>query len=172
MSGFPNRFSRSALGPEPEEGRALRSAKRELGASVGSLMLHAVGAVGVMMPMAYLSFTKTDQSGGAYAVGAVALRASGEAWDLDGLFVPTVTRSAAGLYTVTYPSTVTDKDGLTSSIVFRGCTWSALSATAATRVDVAVDWAASPITLRITDRAEGGGAAALADPALFTLVLW
>jgi hypothetical protein len=164
MAGFPTRFSRSSLGPRPENKRLVKSAKRELGADVGDMILHGVAAGGVMLPLAFASAYKAEQPGGVWPVGPLVLHASGEAWDPDGAFVPTFSRSGTGLFTVEYPATTLDKDGIEVPIVFRGATVGLLPA-AATYASGWANWLTRPIAIQTY------AGVSLADPDLICLVL-
>lgn len=112
MSRFPLRPTRSTFGPAPVDRRPVKSPSRELGAEVmGSIRDHLAG-VSAVSPLAWGTVNTTS--------GSPVLVAAGEAWDPDGLFEPTVTSSGAGVYRVTYPSTVTAANGEVVTLRFQG----------------------------------------------------
>jgi hypothetical protein len=119
MSGFPNRPTRASFGPRPVNRRVVRSAQHELGDKIGDLMLYTLGAAGVCLDIAWASWKKSEQPGGVWANGPVVLHGAGETWDPDGTFAPLVERTGAGLFTITYPETVLDKDGQSVALNFR-----------------------------------------------------
>lgn len=103
MSGFPTRISRTALGPTKANAKTgvIHPAKY-IGATETELAYWQVAGLSVSAPRAWALVTWDGAS-------AVSLTASGEAWDPNSASAPTVARSSAGVYTVTYAATYPDE---------------------------------------------------------------
>lgn len=105
---FPIRTSRSEFGPEPKQRRPVADPERELPARVGGLMFHQIAGSGLMVPLCWL---RSDGANPPVILGRA------EAWNpkqlTNGDFpAPTLTRTGAGLYTLTYAANYPDHEGI------------------------------------------------------------
>lgn len=107
---FPVRISRAALGGKPSNRFRVVNPLKEPGADVFDLLYWTAAGCNVVVPIATVIFD------GATAV----IQASGEAWDPDGAFVPTVSRTSAGVYVVTYAATYNDHLGVAQTTALKG----------------------------------------------------
>lgn len=123
MAGFPTRISRTALGPTKQNAAigVIHPAKY-IGAVETELAYWQVSGLSVAAPRAWALVTWDGAT-------AVSLTAAGEAWDPNGASAPTVARTSAGVYTVTYAATYNDETGtavstnlLAASVTARGTT--------------------------------------------------
>lgn len=133
MTGFPTRPSRATFGPTPENRYPVVDPAYELDADIGDLMMWQTAGLGAISASAWAFVHYT-------APATVAVTYSAEAWDADGAYVPTVSRTGAGDYTVTWAATYPDKDAVSQTL---SLLWarahpqsaSALSATAVIEAD-------------------------------------
>ncbi len=107
MAGFPTRPSRRAFGPTFRDRAPVRQPDRDVGAAAFNLLCWQAAGAGVVGALAWALLT--------WDGAALSLAAGGEAWDSDGLVVPTVARSSAGVYVVTYAATYPDADGIATT---------------------------------------------------------
>jgi hypothetical protein len=108
MSGFPTRISRSALGPVRRNRNAIIKPDECATAETFNLLLWQLAGMNATAPIAWVL-------GGADGTRF----ASAEAWNPDGddTLRPTISRSSAGVYVVTYAATYPDMDGAARPLV-------------------------------------------------------
>jgi hypothetical protein len=111
VAGWPNLISRLALGPALENVKPVKNNKRQLGAEVFKLAWWQLAGCGIMVPRCWAALRGSD----AGAFSAASLLGSGEAWDPDSLYLPTIARVSAGVYTLEYGSTYPDADGVAAA---------------------------------------------------------
>ncbi len=121
--GWPTRISRSALGPQFQERTKVSDPSKEVGQAFFNLSCWQLAGAGLMVPKAWALFHWTG--------AAIVLDASAEAWDPESGVVPTVTRTSAGIYVVTYAATYPDENGVAQPPGLQWCTVSAQDATLA-----------------------------------------
>jgi hypothetical protein len=114
MTSFPNRPDLAALGPDAVDVYPVRDPSRALSAARFNLMKFQLAGLGVVTPLAFLSFSADTSP-------AVISRA--EAWNPSGLTAspfndPSLTKQATGNYDVEYTTPVTDKDGNSVALSF------------------------------------------------------
>mgnify|MGYP000882923434 CR=1 FL=1 len=106
MSGFPTRLTRAAFGPTKRNLSAgLISPEYYQGANEVELSHWQVSGMSLAIHRAWALVTWD----GADGATSVSLTASGEAWDPRAQYVPTVARTSAGVYTVTYAASYPDE---------------------------------------------------------------
>ncbi len=104
--GFPVVPSRAAFGPKPENRYEAGDPAKDMSAELADLILWQTAGAGLVARKAWVLFS---------TAGAVV--AAAEAWDPDSAFAPSIERSSAGVYVVTYPALVPDKDAEDQSLV-------------------------------------------------------
>jgi hypothetical protein len=108
MSGFPTRPSRTAFGPTKLNTTAgLLHPAYHTGSTETNLSYWQLAGCGVVTHRAWALL--------AWNGAVLSLSASAEAWDANGSAVPTVARTGAGVYTVTYAATYNDETGTAAS---------------------------------------------------------
>jgi hypothetical protein len=101
MSGFPLRPSRAAFGPTYVNKRPIRRPDQEVGDTVVNLSCWQLAGLGIVCPLVWANF---DAAG--------ALLSSGEAFDPNGVYVPSMVHvGGTNLYTITYLATYPDENG-------------------------------------------------------------
>jgi len=101
--GFPIRPSRAAFGPRFKNAEAPKDDSTDLDGEVFDFMAALVAGMAGATPLAWVLVT----SGGAIGAGG-----AWEVWDPDSAYSPTVARDGTGIYRVTYPAQVLDRDGI------------------------------------------------------------
>jgi len=103
MAGFPTRTTRAAFGPTKRNATTgLINAELYQGATEVNLDYWQTAGMSLSAPRAWALVTWDGAT-------AVSLTAGGEAWDPTNASVPTVARTGAGVYTVTYAATYVDE---------------------------------------------------------------
>jgi len=114
MAGFPTRPSRRSFGPLTLQDRTpVRQADQEVGAQAMSLTWWQLAGLGLVTYTAWVLFHWDGAN--------VQIDASGEAWDPESQFVPSVQRTSAGIYVVTYAATYPDENGQSIATNLRYC---------------------------------------------------
>lgn len=108
--GFPSRISRRAFGPTRRNRAPVRNHEFYLDAKYINLLMWQCAGMNVCSPRTMV-FVNADGT----------LGASGEAWDPDGLVLPTPAHPSTGVYTVTYPATVQNEEGTEVALDLFGC---------------------------------------------------
>lgn len=103
--GFPSRISRLALGPKRSNRAPVQNHEFFIDATYLNLLMWQTAGMNVCAPRAF-----------AYVNAAGTLVASGEAWDPNGLVVPTVARPSTGTYTITYDATYDNELGVSVAL--------------------------------------------------------
>lgn len=158
MAGFPTRPSRAAFGPTFRNATAgVTNPETHAGAALlGLLAWQAAGnSVAGNLTWALL----------AWDGAALTLSASAEAWDSTSAVLPTVARTSAGLYTVTYAASYADETAALITTNLRAAICAAQGTAA--RYAVASIASGRIITVSVFDAA---GAAADSDGVL--VVAW
>lgn len=105
MPGFPTRTTRAAFGPTKRNLSAgLMSPEYYQGASEIELSHWQVSGMSLAVCRAWALVTWDGAT-------SMSLTSSGEAWDPRAEAVPTVARTSAGVYTVTYAASYNDETG-------------------------------------------------------------
>lgn len=114
--GFPTRIGRSALGPSKTNQRRVIDPTKEISSVEWNLVRWEVAGMAGVVPQAWVfaTFTGPDQ---------IAVTAHREAWAPDGTSsAPTISRTSAGLYVITYDATYPDENGTAVAIQLFGGT--------------------------------------------------
>jgi len=107
VSGSPLRPDRASFGPTVVNTTPVRDRTRQIGADIANLIMWQLAGMGLTGPRSVLHFTAQ--------VGPLLLGRA-ESWNPERLSVgahadPTITRTAAGNYLVSYPTPVPDENG-------------------------------------------------------------
>jgi len=103
MAGFPTRTTRAAFGPTKLNlSSGLISPEYYQGATELNLAYWQLAGLALAGSRAWVLVTWDGAT-------SVSVTAAGEAWDVTAASAPTVARSAAGVYTVTYAATYVDE---------------------------------------------------------------
>lgn len=116
MSGFPTRPDRDSFGPTVVNRAPVRDSRREWDASIANLIMHQCAGMGLVTPRTALVFLAQ--------VGPV-VQGRVESWNPNRengapYTDPTIDRTAAGNYLVTYPTPIPDEQGTDQAVSF---TW-------------------------------------------------
>lgn len=104
MAGFPTRTSRTAYGPAfRNAGNGVTNPETHAGAFLIGLLAWQTAGLSCAGSLAWALI--------AWDGAALTLTAASEAWDANSAALPTVARSGAGVYTVTYAATYNDETG-------------------------------------------------------------
>lgn len=102
MGGFPGRISRNAFGPVPKNRYPVTDPSKQMGADIGDLLFWQLSGLNMAAPRASLLID------GASAT----VLFCGMAWDPNqSQLAPSVARTGAGVYVVTFLASYPDKDG-------------------------------------------------------------
>lgn len=104
MSGWPGRPSRAAFGPTRANDGVVTDPTKFVSAADYNLTFWQVAGISAGFAARAWALLKWDGA-------ALTLQASGETWDPNGLVLPAVSRTGAGVYLVTYAATSPDMDG-------------------------------------------------------------
>ena len=110
--GFPTRVSRNAIGPTFAERYGVSDPTKEVGKDFFNLASWQLAGAGLMVPLVW-ALMHWDGA-------AMVLDGSAEAWDPNGAYLPTLARTSAGIYVVTYAATYPDETGTPRA---PGLTW-------------------------------------------------
>lgn len=114
MAGFPIRPSRSALGPTKLDRRVVRDHARESGATEINLAWWLLAGSAGVVPQAWLYATQTGTD-----IPVIVARQ--EAWNpRRDQAAPTMARTSAGLYVVTYAASYPDETGTSQTTQLYG----------------------------------------------------
>ena len=156
MAGFPTRTTRAAFGPTKRNvSTGLITAEYHQGATEVNLDYWQTAGMSLAVCRAWALL--------AWDGASLTLSAAGEAWDTTAASVPTVARSSAGVYTVTYEATYVDETTTAVSTALLGAQGTAQGS--ACRIVTCTISSARIITVRVFDAA---GSAADADGVLVT----
>lgn len=156
--GFPTRISRAALGKRKVDTRRVRDTAKEAGAAEVNLAWWTLAGCANVVPQAWLLATFTGPS-------TIVVTAHREAWSPNAdQAAPTISRTSAGLYVVTYLTSYPDETGAAVSTKLYAATPTPQSLTALR--GVALVTANRVVTVSIFDSAE-----AAADGS-FLLTVW
>jgi hypothetical protein len=112
--GFPQRPDRDSFGPEVVNSAPVRDSRRQWDASIANLVMHQCAGLGLVSPRTALVFSASP---GPAVLGRV------EAWNVRRETAspyndPTLTRTGAGNYLVTYPTPIPDDGGVDQAVSF------------------------------------------------------
>lgn len=165
MSGWPLRPDRDSFGPEVQNTSPVRDSRRQWDASIANLVMHQCAGMGLVVPRTALVFSASPSP---VVLGRV------EAWNPHRLVAapftdPSITRTGAGNYLVTYATPVTDEGGVEQAISFQ---WAApiianADPTVFRHAQAAVDAQTNRLRVCIFD-----GANALVDGSTVVLMGW
>jgi hypothetical protein len=96
--GFPSRISRSALGPKLRNRHKVRDESYEIASPRFELAWWQTAGLSNVCDLAW-----------AHVLSNATLAASGEAWDSESLYVPSIGHPSTGTYTLTYAATYPDE---------------------------------------------------------------
>lgn len=112
MSGYPNKISRSSLGPSYQNAAKVGNPKQEADAAIFNLMCWQLAGVNVVAPRAVL-IGQADNA-------TISLVKQYLAWDPNGALGPsTFSRTSQGVYTWALPGSGTYSDMNGNAVVFQ-----------------------------------------------------
>ena len=104
MSGFPTREARGAFGPTRQDSEPAPDETYALSAVFLNLLMWQVAGLALSAPKAWFLYNGATDT---------MLASGGQAWNAGGAnSPPSPTKNATGRYTFTFPSTVSDQDGV------------------------------------------------------------